>query len=384
MLRYGTSEEAGLRADKIKYLENLVKSWAAEGKSQAFAYLVARNNIIVSHNAEGYLKPEKNSPLADVSTLFPMASISKPITSTVAMIMVEAGKLVLSCPVSEYIPEFTGENKNKVLVHHLMTHTSGLRDEDIYKHSQTKRNTAVIPPHESTQDPDLNERLFLGYDTNLWKLPGEEMSYCGYGIELLGEIIRRVSGMSLDQYARENLFEPLGMTDTYYSVPESVWNRVIVRADDVPGGRWFSSGEALKRPSAAGGVYSTVYDMAKLGSALLNNGKYGTVRILSEASVKEMTRNQILDVSSRFGDEYFPEASFGYGWSINSNKKDNNDLFSPQTFCHGGGGGVCLCVDPVYKIVSAVFSVEKSINDGKHFWYPYRYLFNNVVASAIE
>jgi serine-type D-Ala-D-Ala carboxypeptidase len=97
-----------------------------------------------------------------------------------------------------------------------------------------------------------------------------------------------------------------------------------------------------------------------------------------------MTRNQIPGVSSTYGDEFFVEASYGYCWSVNGNKNDNYDLFSPQAYNHGGAGGVTISIDPAYDLVVVLFSIEESVNDGKGLWYPERVLFNNAVVAAVD
>lgn len=380
--KYGTAQEAGLCPNRLSQVEQLVKSWVEQKASQAFAYVIARRGIIASHQAVGCFSPAYKSPAVSLNTIFPLASLSKPVTGTAALILAEHGQISLSFPVSYYIPEFVGEGKEKVLLWHLMTHTSGLRDEDINAHSEKKQGLEVRAP-DSTQHPDIHRKLYLGYDTPLWKPPGIEMYYCNYGVELLGEIVRRVSGQPLDQFCQDNIFTPLQMSDSHFIVPEVKYNRVIRREEDLLGGKWFHTFEAMSRPSAAGGLYSTVLDMAKFGQMFLNKGIYGINRVLSPASVTEMTRNQIPHISSTYGEEYFAEASYGYNWSVNGNKKDNGDLLSPSSFNHGGAGGVTLTVDPVYEMVIVLFSIEGKINDGHGIWYPHRYLFNNAAISTI-
>lgn len=338
----------------------------------------------MSHKAYGTASPDADAAPLSTDTLFPLASISKPITATAAMILVERGLLCLSFPVSYYIPEFVEEDKHKVLVHQLMTHTSGLRNVDVAEHSRNKEALVDIPQAEETQHPEIQRRLFLGYDTPLWKPPGTEMSYCGYGVELLGEIIRRISGQSLEQFCRENIFNPMEMNDTYFTVPESRHSHVIRRSEDVPGGNWFHTPEALALPSAAGGAYSTALDIVKFGQLFLNKGKYGKERILSSAAVTEMTRDQIPHVSATYGSQFFVNASYGYCWPVNGNKKDSGDLFSPRALVCGGAGGVNITVDPHYETVQVIFSVESKRNDGHHVWFPCMNLFNNAIIAAIE
>ncbi|RKN84278.1 serine hydrolase domain-containing protein [Paenibacillus ginsengarvi] len=380
----GRPEEAGMCPQRIKRMENLVQGWAASGVSQAFSIVVARKGIVVSEQTYGSASFEPDAPPLTAETLFPLASITKPITATAAMILVEMGLLCLTFPVSYYIPEFVGEGKQNVKVHHLMTHTSGLRNADVYEHSKLKEGTVEIPPAEPNQHPGLHRRLYLGYDTPLWKPPGTEMSYCGYGVELLGEIIRRVSGQTLESFCKEHIFEPIGMNHTYFVVPESLQHTVIRREEHLPGGKWYHTPEAMSNPSAAGGAYSTAKDIAKFGQMFLNKGKYGDKRILSLASVTEMIRDQAPHVSSTYGSQFFIDASYGYCWPVNNTKRDSGDLFSPQAIVCGGAGGVNITVDPYYETVQVIFSIDSKQNDGYGIWFPSMNLFNNAIIASIE
>jgi CubicO group peptidase (beta-lactamase class C family) len=186
------------------------------------------------------------------------------------------------------------------------------------------------------------------------------MSYCSPGFNLLGEIVRRLSGISLDDFAHRRIFDPLGMNDTSYILRDSARERVVRRRPLDPPPFGLDSPEYHKEPWPEAGVLSIAMDMAVFGQMLLNGGIYGGERILSSVSVREMTRNQIPGVSAQFGEELFPEAGWGYGWEVKGNKKSIRDgsLTSPATFSHGGSGGVWLWIDPVYEIVGVYFSVS--------------------------
>ena len=385
-LRPGEPEEVGMSARRVRHVEQLAAGWVAQGITSALVILVARRGAVVLHEAFGRLTPDDDAPPVQRDTLYPLSSLTKPITATAAMLLVEDGLLGLQRPVSEYLPEFSGKGKQAVMVHHLLTHTSGLIDEDVNAHAAKKRGVVAIPPPEESQHPWINEYLFLRYDAPLWKPPGVEMSYCDYGYMLLGEIVRRVSGQALADFARERLFEPLGMQDTFYIVPDSVRARIVRRPLDAPSAVTLASGapglgtrELQELPCADGGVYSTAMDMAILGQMFLNRGSYGEASILSPAAVAEMTRNQIPGIGAQFRGEFFPEASWGLGWSIHENKRASRDgsLYSPQAFNLDGAGGVFLWVDPVYEIVGVYFSVvleqSKSCRD----------LFMNAVTAAV-
>lgn len=384
-LRFGDAEEAGMSAERVRYIVDLADSWVVEGITPALVILVARRGVIFIHEAFGRLTPEPDSPPLELDTIFPLASITKPITATAAMILVEDGLLGLNRPVSWYIPEFVGEGKDAVMVHHLLTHTSGLRQDEVDTYAE-KKGTVEIPPPDETQHPFLNEYLFLRYDAPLWKPPGTEMSYCTYGYNLMGEIIRRVSGKSLDDFARERIFEPLGMKDSCYVVPDSVRHRIVRRSQDGPNA-WFGTRECQDMPAAGGGAFSSAMDMAIFGQMFLNRGTYGDARTLSPASVAEMTRDQIPGISAWYGDQFFPEASWGFGWSIRGNKKSlwyAETLQSPKAFCHSGAGGVFLWVDPVYETVGVYFSVTSHGGIPADVVMPERLFFQTEIAGCAD
>jgi CubicO group peptidase (beta-lactamase class C family) len=363
----------------------------AQGITSALVILVARRGVIVLHEAFGRLTPDEDSPLLTRDTIYPMSSITKSITATAIMILVEEGLLGLNRPVSDYIPEFRGDGKPAVMVHHLLTHTSGLRDEDVDAHAEKQRGSAAIPPSETTQHPVIHEHLFLRYDAPLWKPPGVEMSYGNYGYNLLGEIVRRVSGKALADFARERIFAPLGMEDTSYIVPDSVKYRIVKRPANapfatMPAPRYgLGTREHQEIPLASSGVYSTAMDMAIFGQLFLNRGRYGDVRILSPASVAEMTRDQIPGISAVYFDAVFPEASWGLGWEVHGNRKAmyyDGTLKSPAAFGHGGIGSVYMWVDPVYDIVGVYFSVTLELLDTvRPIWCAD--LFQNAVTAAV-
>src|SRR4051812_35120159 len=108
-LRPGTPQEAGMSAAQVARIGELAAHWVAQGETTALVVLAARRGIIVLHEAFGRLTPEADAPFLQRDTLFPLASLSKPVTTTAVMILVEDGLLSLTRPVAEYIPEFTGK-----------------------------------------------------------------------------------------------------------------------------------------------------------------------------------------------------------------------------------------------------------------------------------
>jgi serine-type D-Ala-D-Ala carboxypeptidase len=357
-LRSGTPEKVGMSAPRVRQIARLAESWVEQGVTPALVVLAARRGVVVLHEAFGRLTSEPDSPPLALDSLFPLASLGKVITATAAMILVEEGRLGLNRPVQEYIPEFVGEGKDAVMVHHLMTHTAGLNDDELVAYAEQRKGSIEIPPPLPTTHPLVHADLFSIYDAPLWKPPGTEMSYSSYGYEILGDIIGRVASQPLADFARDRIFTPLGMVNTDYIVPPALWPRVVKRpANAVAAG--LDTEESLETPWGSGGQYSTAMDMAIFGQMFLNGGRYGDVQVLSPATVAEMTRNQIPGIKATILGEVFPEAAWGYGWSIHGNKRGScGALYSPAAYEHWGAGGVYMWVDPTYEIVGVTFSVD--------------------------
>lgn len=373
-LRPGTPEEAGMSARRLKHAADLAESWVARGILYNVGITVARRGIVVLGEAFGPQTADPDSPPLTLESIFTLASITKPITVTALMILVDEGLVGLNRPVQEYIPEFVGEGKEAVMAHHLLTHTSGLREDVAERHAERKREAVLVPPAEPTAHPEVHEHMFLRYDTPLWKAPGTEMAYSSLGIALAGEIVRRVSGQSLADFAQERIFGPLGMKDSFYSVPSTARHRVVRRPVEDPDS-YFDSLEVQETPWAGGAAFSSPRDMAVFGQMFLNGGSYGEAEILSRAAVAAMTRNQIPGIRAQYGEEMFVEASWGLGWGVEGDKKSAGSLRSPRTFSHSGAGGTFLWVDPVYELVGVYFSAarEKSNAD----------LFMNAITAAV-
>ena len=360
ILRPGSPQEAGMSPTRVQQVRDLARGWVEAGVTPSLVALVARRGVIVLHEAYGVMGPEPDAGSLHKDDLFLLSSMSKPITAAAVMCLVEDGLLGLNRPVQWYLPEFLGEGKDGVMVHHLLTHTSGLADEDVNAHAERQRGKAKIPPAEPDQHPWVHEELFLRYDAPLTRPPGKEMSYCGLGYELLGEIVRRVSGKSHPDFTRERIFEPLTMADTMWTVPQATRHRIVRRAADEWGAELFTQFRSEETPWAGGGAFSTAMDMAIFAQMFLNGGTYGDARVLGRASVAAMTRNQIPGISSTYNQEFFPEAVWGLGWGLHGHKKclaTAEVLQSPRAFSHGGASGTFMWGDPDYDLVGIYFSV---------------------------
>ena len=365
-LRYGDADEAGMSARRIEHIRRLGAGWVERGEAASLALLVARRGVVVLHEAYGRLGPEPEAPPLPLDAIYPLASLTKPITATLVMCLVEDGLLGLNRPVQEYVPEFTGDGKDAVMVHHLLTHTSGITPEVIGAYAALKQREGVLKPDEqdcpgiSLMPLDVRGDRGL-YDVPLAVAPGSEMQYCNLNYFLLGDIVGRVAGQPAERFAKERVFAPLGMVDTRFEgVDPGRVPRLVRRSADNP----FAVLDQLnvvRWAGGAGSATSTAWDIGVFGQMFLNHGRYGDARVLSPASVTEMTRDQIPGVSAVYGTgERFPKAGWGYGWNIKIDKREGNRscLVSPSTFQHGGAGGVALEVDPERELVVVYFSVE--------------------------
>lgn len=189
--------------------------------------------------------------------------------------------------------------------------------------------------------------------------PGATFSYSSYCYELIKSIIEDITGETLEQFAKRKIFDPLEMTDTHWLLPAEKRDRYVIRDISLKGSGWLNSEEAMTSTSAAGGLKSTLDDMAKFGQMWLQNGTLNGQRIISPATVKMMTRNHNAKVppSDWFGRVF--GANWGLGWDLKGDKTDDHGfLRSPNSYNHGGFGGACLLIDPDYDLVFSGYFCE--------------------------
>src|SRR5574341_786859 len=264
-LRTGSPEEAGMSAERVAYARDLCAGWVREGHTPALGICVARRGVIVLHEAFGVLGPNPDSPPLDRRALFPVASVTKPITACLALQLVEDGLLGLNRPAKDYLPELSGDGTDEILVHHLLTHTTGYPWHpcpEWIEHAARKSSAGfAAPPCPAGQDAFTHNQLSLFWDAPRVAAVGEVMIYSNHNYTLLGEIVRRLCGCTLEEQARQRIFDPIGMRDSYYVVPHSESHRVVQRAPgslfgpDNPFLPDLGAREWQERPSASAGVY---------------------------------------------------------------------------------------------------------------------------------
>jgi len=397
MLRAGSPGEAGVDAAQIERVRGLCADWV-KAETPALAVCVARRGIVVLDEAFGRLHwDDEQSPPLEPDSIFPLSSGTKPLTATLVLQLVQEGRIGISRRVREYLPEIQCDSADDLLVHHLLTHTSGYlfhTDEPMVRHVMEKLAAGLeLPPCPDNQHPVLHETFHLFSDVPLAWPPGERMYYSNHNYELLGELVRRVSGRSLEDQARERVFDPLGMDDTYYVLPEALDARVV-RRPPIPGvdegtNRYFEgfgSRQVKETPYAGVGVYGTARNLAAFGQMFLNGGAYGDARILSPATVRAMTRNQIPGIPAQLLHFQASEGSWGYGWAVESHVKwegYTTGLLPPGAYHHSGLGGIYLWVDPENEIVGAYFEAAPVRADMMMDWCADRFV-NAVTAAVLD
>lgn len=369
-LKYGTPEEAGMDGDRIAKLGARAPEWVDGLRTRSFVGLAARRGKIVFHEAYGPLTFEGSSPPLQRDSIFSIASITKPITATLVMMLVEDGKLGLNRPIKEYLPEICGDGTDAVEVQHLLTHTSGFNDNGWFELFMENKSSYADRKVDATNSLHPYNEVLLDrlWDENTNWVPGSQMEYCNKNYDLLGEIVRRASDQSLTDFGRERIFQPLEMIDTSYVNDPLKPDRFVRRGEEGPAGimpgdpmSGFEGGWSLDAPWGCGGANSTALDLARFGQMFLDAGRCNDTNLLSPSSVGEMTRNQIPGIGAEAIGRWHQEASWGLGWVVQDDERWpwlSSTLCPKGTYAHNGLGGHYLWIDPINEIVGVYLSVS--------------------------
>ncbi|MBI3493342.1 MAG: DUF1343 domain-containing protein [Acidobacteria bacterium] len=371
---------ARVSASGFSPIATLVNEAIARRELPGAVVVVGRGDAVVYHGAFGQRAVQPTPEPMTENTIFDLASLTKVVaTTTSVMTLVEAGRVRLTDPVTQFVPDFGRYGKSGITIRHLLTHTSGLR-------------------------PDLElEVEFHGAEEAIRRAseevptapPGERFIYSDINFFLLGEIVWRTSGERLDRYAKQHVFDPLGMTETTFLPPES-WRSRIAPTERCAGLAWpcpstslGAGGEpvpflrgivhdptARRMDGVAGhaGLFSTAADLSRFCRMLLDGGRLGAARILSPATVARMTSPStpvgMRDVR-------------GLGWDIDSSYSANRgELFPIGSYGHTGFTGTSLWLDPQTKSY-VIFLSNRVHPDGKGDVTPLRARVATVAAAAL-
>ncbi len=361
-------ESVGMSSDQLKNIDEQVKKYIDSENMAGAVVLVARHGKIAYLKAFGNAEKEKNKPMT-TDAIFLVASMTKALTATSILQLVDQGKILLTDPISAYVPEFAKPQvavqdkngkiklvkaKREITFHDLLTMTSGIGCTRCFGTPAGDFVTnlmiqAKIKDGMAVYDGTIGDETKNIAGIPLMFQPGEGFNYSDPGVIALGHLVEVISGMSLDKYMEKNIFKPLGMSDTCFFEPKSKLSRVAdyYYGHDGKNGKKgdkfikdylgpyaeyeremsFTDKQSFFAPCA--GIHSTAADWMSFVQMLLNGGVYNGKRLLSKQAVKLMTTNQI-------GEKVFPFWNNRWGYMVDIQEDNVADM--PNDSYMGGEG----------------------------------------------
>lgn len=365
-------EEVGMSSKRISKIDKTAQKAIDEKKIPGVAILVARKGKIVYKKAFGYASLEPEKKLLTDDMIFDLASVSKPVgTANAVMMLVEEGKLRLTDEVRKYVPGFApfinkdGE-KEHAKIYHLLTHTSGLPP-------YTNADTVKMLFGDASGDSLLNHIARLKKNNP----PGAKFDYSCLGFITLANIVKIITGKPLNEFDKENIFDPLKLKNIGYTPDKNMIKNCVPteRTDGVIlcGVVHDPLARLQKGISGNAGLFSNLDDLAVMVQMILNGGEYNGVRILSPLTVKLMTSVY----------EPVKKSGRGLGWDVASDYMgQRGDIFPMGSYGHTGFTGTSIIVDP-YSQTQLIILSSRVHPDGKGEIMQLRKDIANIVASSI-
>ena len=396
-----SAADAGMSEERLARIDAMLYEAIADDQIPGAVALVARNGRIVYHKAFGMADNEAGRNMQP-DDIFRIASQTKAITSTAVMMLWEEAKFSLDDPISRYIPEFAHpmvfESLNEadssftatpatkpITIRNLLTHTSGIGygmiDDDNFRKIYQK---AGIIDAFTTKDVTIEENIKKLARLPLHHEPGAAFTY-SEGLDVLGYLIEIVSGMPLDQFFKERIFDPLGMEDTYFYLPDDKADR-LVPVETFKDGKWvkyqalplYDTDYPIKGArrffSGGGGLSSTAKDYATFLQMYLNKGELNGVRLLSRTTVETILTDQ---VGAMLG-----AADSGYGLAfgiLNARGALWGGQGSAGTFSWGGYFNTQYFADPVEQTIGILMKQTQDTPTDETGW-----KFQLLVGQAID
>jgi len=321
--------QVGLDSAHLDRIDAEVQKEIQQGRLPGCVVMIGRQGAIAFARVYGNRQTEPSPEAMTLDTVFDLASLTKPIaTATSVMILVERGVIRLRDPVSKHLPEFGENGKEKITIEQLLTHQGGL-----------------IPDNALS---DYQEGIEKAWQ-NIWQLKptealGKKFVYTDVGFIVLAKLVEHMTGKNVNEFAKENIFHPLGMHETGYLPSEALAKRAATTEQRE--GRWMR-GEVhdpraylLDGVAGHAGLFSTASDLALYANMMLSGGTVGTANILNRLTITEMARPR--DIAGQLR---------GLGWDVRSKYSSNRgEFFSPQAFGHGGFTGTAIWMDPTQDL----------------------------------
>ena len=369
-------EEVGMSTPRLAEIDALFARSIESGTLQGGVAVVARRGQVVHFKSYGLSDVGSRAPMRKDS-IFRMASSSKPVLGVATMIAIEEGLISAQDPVEKYLPEFRDMKvavlkepsdedvspelvwgdvpehrlvpaRRPITIHDLLTHTAGLGTFGL--------GTAVAGQVKKSVGTTLADSMKTYSSMALDYQPGTRWNYSpGIGHDVVARILEVVTGTPFDQFAKERIFEPLGMKDTHFFLPkEKESRRVVIDGLDAKVKGW---DQPSRYVSASGGLSSTAEDYLRFELMLLGKGQLFGRRILSEESVATLSSNQVGDLFSKGGKESAGQG-FGYTVSVVLDPDASKSARGKGAFGWGGAHGTVTWTDPSEELVG-VYLVQQ-------------------------
>jgi len=359
--------DAGMSAERLERINHLVQGYIDRGELAGTVTLVARRGQVVHFEAHGQRYVEEQLPMTR-DTVFRIASMTKPIASVALMMLYEEGLFALDDPISKWLPEYADlqvaipapPNERvaspfklvpavrPITVRHVLTHTAGLANSYRGLTRSLYLDAVRAEPRAVTVEESLSRTAKVPLNFQ----PGEAWEY-GRATDVVGVLVEKMSGMTLDEFLSARIFEPLGMHDTHFNIPEAKIERLaaLYHPDD-EGKIELTAAPAYRKPrkyfSGAGGLSSTAADYFRFHQMMINGGQLDGVSILGRKTVELMVTNHIGDHAVWLKG---PGYGFGLGYSILLDSAKSSEPMSPGSYGWGGAFCTYFFVDPVEELL---------------------------------
>ena len=400
-LVYAQASEVGISQERLARIDSMCLHAIKDNHIPGVVALVARNGKIIYNKAFGTADAESQRPLKN-DDIFRMASQTKAITATAVMMLWEEAIFRLDDPISKYIPEFkdpvvldsiksdgtvmTSPADKEITIRHLLTHTSGIGYGVIDGDERMRKiyEDAGIVDLFTTADISIEENIKKLATLPLHHNPGEKFTY-SESYDVLGYFVEVISGLPFDEYLQTHIFEPLGMSNTAFYLPDAKKDR-LVAVQTKEEGNWINYPITFYDPnypikgarrffSGGAGLSSTAEDYAKFLQMYLNHGELNGKRLLSRTTVDVVMANHIGDLWSENSDSYY-----GLAFAVqDQGGQDKGGSGSEGTFSWGGYFNTSYFADPAEQTIGIILKQTQKIDYDPTGWQ-----FKILVAQSID
>jgi CubicO group peptidase (beta-lactamase class C family) len=364
-------ESVGMSAERLARLTKVLEEYTAARQVAGAVTLVARSGRVVYHEATGFRDLERGAPMQR-DTIFRIASQTKALTSVAIMQLVEEGRLLLTDPVSKFLPSFEKTTvhgakdatpvsaRRRITIRDLLTHTAGVSYGGEPHLADRYKAAGFTAWYFADREESIGHWIDKLASLPFAAQPGERFVY-GYSTDILGAVVEKISGMSLDQFISSRIVAPLKMTDTHFFVPAAKGDRLatvygrtpnteLTRAPNGHPGQGVYAQGPRAAFSGGAGLLSTASDYARFLQMLLDNGVLDGVRLLSPKSVELMTADHLGELYGVAG------RGFGLGFEVVTDLGRSGRYGSAGEFSWGGAYFSRYWVDPKEQLVVVFLS----------------------------